>query len=85
MKFLMDQNSVLIENMASKSISGYKEFTGRNFTSTHGQRGILTPEVSHLIINVNELANTVNELALKNVDLLKMARVPENNLGLYQM
>ena len=57
MKFLMDQNSVLIENMASKSISGYKEFTGRNFTSTHGQRGILT-------------------LALKNVDLLKMARVP---------
>ena len=85
MKFLMDQNSVLIENMASKPISGDKEFTERNLTSTHGQRGILTPEVSHLITNVNELANTVNELALKNVDLVKMSRVPENNLGLYQM
>ena len=75
----MDQNSVLIENMASKPI------TGRNLTSTHGQRGILTPEVTHLITNVNELANTVNELALKNVDLVKMSTVPENNLGLYQM
>ena len=58
--------------------------TGRNISSSHGQRSILTPEVSNLIENVNELANTVNDLVIKNFELLKMARVPGDSLEILE-
>ena len=77
----MDQNSVLTENAPIKSTNDNHEQQAELSTNIN-QRGILTPEVSNLITSVNELAMN---MAIKNLELLKMARVSDGDLGLYQM
>ena len=76
-KFLMDQNSILTENVPIKSTNGNHEQQAELSTNIN-QRGILTPKVSNLI-------TSVNELAIKNFEMLKMSRISGNNLGLYRM
>ena len=45
-----------------------------DLSTINGQRGILTPEFSNLITSVHELAN----------EMIKTARLPGINLGLYR-
>ena len=77
----MDQDSVLVENVAIKPTNGNHEQQAELLTKVD-QRGILTPEVSNLITSVNELAMN---MAIKNFEMFKMARVSDGDLGLYQM
>ena len=77
----MDQNSVLTENVAIKPTNGNHE-QPVELSTKNDERGILTPEVSNLITSVNELAMN---MAIKNFEMLKMARVSGDDLGLYQM
>ena len=53
-KFLMDQNSVLVENLASKSTETIDEGT-RDVSLAGIQSQSIIPEVSTLIANFNEL------------------------------
>ena len=73
----MDQNSVLVENIASKPVDGTH---GKpvELSTKNDHRGILTPEVSNLI-------TSVNELAIQNFEFLKVARETGHNLGFYQI
>ena len=71
----MDRNTELVENMASYPISGNFRQPVESLT-THGKR-VYTPEVSNLISSVDRLTS-------HNFELLKMAREPGNNIGLYQ-
>ena len=77
-KFLMDQNTKLIENMANKPMSGnYQQPKESTLSTTNGQR-VLIPEVSNLITSVNQLTS-------QNFELLKMAKEPGYDIGLYQI
>ena len=68
---------VLNENIASKAISSnYQQLVDSSLSTNNGQR-VLIPEVSNLITSVNQLTS-------QNFELLKMARVPGNKIGLYQ-
>ena len=73
----MDQNIVLVESMASKPISGNNQQLMENGISATNDQRVLIPEVSNLITSVNQLTS-------QNFELLKMARVPGNKIGLYQ-
>ena len=76
-KFLMDQNNLLVDSLASKSISGnYQKPVENNISTTIGHRSLI-PEVSNLITSVNQLTS-------HNFELLKMARDPGNDIGLYK-
>ena len=71
----MNQNSVLVENITSQSThSNYKQSAKDRLSASHGQR-ILIPEVSNLITSVDRLTS-------QNFELLKMARIPENDFGI---
>lgn len=73
----MDQNTELVENMAGKPMSGnYQQQKESSLSMANGQR-VYTPEFSNLISSVDRLTS-------HNYELLKMARVPGNNIGLYQ-
>ena len=72
----MDRNTELVENMANYPMSGNFQQPVESLTTTHGQR-VYTPEVSNLISSVDRLTS-------HNFELLKMAREPGNNIGLYQ-
>ena len=76
----MNQNSVLVESVASKPTNGNHEQPVE--LSTKNDELGLTPEVSNLITSVNELAMN---MAIKNLEMLKMARISNGDLGLYQM
>ena len=73
MKFLMDQNSVLVENITSQSTHSNYEQPADRLSASPGQR-ILIPEVSNLITSVDRLTS-------QNFELLKMARIPGNDFG----
>lgn len=73
----MDQNIVLVENMASKPISdNFQQPIENGISTINGQR-VLIPEVSNLITSVNQLTS-------QNFELLKIARIPGNDIGMYQ-
>ena len=77
MKFLMDQNSERVENVGRNTTIGNDKQAAKNSLSeSHGQL-ILMPEVSNLITSVNQLMS-------HNFELLKMARVPGNDIGMCQ-
>ena len=64
-KFLMQQNSDIVEKMERMPKNGTSEQpTQTSLSTTKGQR-ILTPEISSLITSVNELAFKNFETALK--------------------
>ena len=73
-KFLMDQNTVMVDYMTRNSAEGnFQQPLDTSLVTTHGHR-ILIPEVSDLITSVNQLTS-------QNFELLK--RVPEitGNIG----
>ena len=76
-KFLMDQNSVLAENVANKPILGNLQSVENGISTTNSQR-VLIPEVTNLITSVNQLTS-------QNFELLKMAKEPGYDKGLYQI
>ena len=73
-KFLMDQNTVLAENVANKPILGNLQSVENGISTTNSQR-VLIPEVTNLITSVNQLTS-------QNFELLKMARLPEKDFGM---
>ena len=73
-KFLMDQNTVMVDYMTRNSAEGnFQQPLDNSLVTTHGHRSLI-PEVSNLITSVNQLTN-------HNFELLK--RLPENtgNIG----
>ena len=75
-KFLMQQNSDIVERMERMPINGNNEQPTQTSLSTTNSQRILTPEISSLI-------TSVNELALKNFETgLKLGRDPENDNGM---
>ena len=76
LKFLMEQNSIMLENMERKPADGNGEkLAETSLSATNGQR-IFTPEISNLI-------TSVSELAIKNFETgLKLGREPENDMGM---
>ena len=71
-KFLMDQNTKMVENMERNPATSIFQLPAETSHSTiHGHR-ILMPEVANLITSVNQLTS-------HNFELLK--RVPDNNIG----
>ena len=73
----MDQNSERIENMERYPTNSNTEQLSKNsLTESHGQL-IFIPEVSNLITSVNQLTS-------HNFELLKMAKVPGNDIGMGQ-
>ena len=73
-KFLMDQNTVMVEYMAkNQAVRNFHQPAENSLSPTKGHR-ILIPEVSDLITSVNQLTS-------HNFELLK--RVPEitGNIG----
>ena len=74
-KFLMDQNSVLMDNIASKSTEfEQKEILDASFLRKNSQQSII-PEVSTLMANFNELfkltrdkSDDVKGIGKNNVD-----------------
>ena len=70
----MDQNIVLVERMASEPISGNVQQPVENGISTNNGQRVLIPEVSNLITSVNQLTN-------QNFELLKMTKLPGNDIG----
>ena len=67
-KYLMEQNSVMVENMERKSTDGNNGQSAETSLATTTQR-ILTPEMSSLITSVNKLA-------------MKLERESGNNIGM---
>ena len=69
MKFLMDQNSVLVENIASKPVDGTH---GKpvELSTKNDHRGILTPEVSNLITTTTTTTTTTTVPPLNTVLVL---------------
>ena len=73
----MDQNSERVENVRRYPMNGNDEKPAKNsLIESHGQL-IFMPEVSNLITSVNQLMS-------HNFELLKMARVPGNDIGMGQ-
>ena len=70
----MDQNTVLTDNMERKPTNAnFEQPAVTSPSAVTGQRGFL-PEVSHLITSVDRLTS-------QNFELLKMAKVPGNDIG----
>ena len=70
----MDQNTVLTDNMERKPTNvNFEQPAVTSLSTITGQRSFL-PEVSHLITSVDRLTS-------QNFELLKMAKVPGNNIG----
>ena len=75
MKFLMDQNSVLVENMGRKpTASNLEQPSETSHSISNGQR-IFLPEFSSLMTSVSQITS-------QNYELLKMARLPGNEIGM---
>ena len=75
MKYLMEQNSVMVENMDGKSTNGnYDQPAETSLLTTTGQR-VLTPEISSLI-------TSVKELPIKIFEMLKMGKETGNDIGM---
>ena len=70
----MDQNTVLTDKVERKSTVGNFELLAETSLSTINGKRILIPEVSHLITSVDRLTS-------HNFELLKMAKVPGNDIG----
>ena len=71
----MDQNSELVENVGEKPANGIREkATEISLSMTNGQRTFM-PDVSNLITSVSQLTS-------QNFELLKMARLSGNDLGI---
>ena len=71
----MDRNTVLTDKMESKpTVGNFEQPAETSLSRTDGQR-ILIPEVSHLITSVDRLTS-------HNFELLKMAKVPGNDIGM---
>ena len=70
----MDQNTVLTDKVERKSTVGNFEQLAETSLSTINGKRILIPEVSHLITSVDRLTS-------HNFELLKMAKVPGNDIG----
>ena len=68
-KYLMEQNSVMVENIGRKSTDGINQQPIDTSVSTINGQRILTPEISSLITSVNELA-------------MKLGRESGNNIGM---
>ena len=70
----MEQNTVLTDNMERKlTVGKFEQPAEISLFRTDGQRSLL-PEVSNLITSVNQLTS-------HNFELLKMAKVPGNDIG----
>ena len=70
----MDQNNVLTDKMERKpAVAKFEQQAEISLSRTDGQRSLL-PEVSNLITSVNQLTS-------HNFELLKMAKVPGNDIG----
>lgn len=75
MKFLMDQNTELVENLGRKPTNGIHEQAAEiSLSMTNGQRTFM-PDVSNLITSVSQLTS-------QNFELLKMATISGNDLGM---
>ena len=73
-KFLMDQNTELKEIMDRKPTNdNYEQAADTSVSTTNGQR-ILLPEFS-------DLAKSFSQITSQNFELLKMARLPGNDIG----
>ena len=70
----MDQNTVLTDKIERKQTVGNFEQLAETSLSTINGKRILIPEVSHLIKSVDRLTS-------HNFELLKMAKVPGNDIG----
>ena len=71
----MDRNSELIENVGGKSTNGIREQAAEiSHSIINGQRSFM-PDVSNLITSVSQLTS-------QNFELLKMARISGNDLGM---
>ena len=69
----MERNTVLTEKMERKpTVGNFEQPAETSLSRTDGQR-ILIPEVSHLITSVDRLTS-------HNFELLKMAKVPGNDI-----
>ena len=70
----MDQNTELKENMDRKPTNdNYEQAADTSVSTTNGQR-ILLPEFS-------DLAKSFSQITSQNFELLKMARLPGNDIG----
>ena len=65
---------MLTENMERKPVGNFEQPAESSLSRTDGQRSFLIPEVSHLITSVDRLTS-------HNFELLKMAKVPGNDIG----
>ena len=71
----MDQNTELVENVGRKRTNGIHEQAAEiSLAMTNGQRTFM-PDVSNLITSVSQLTS-------QNFELLKMARIYGNDLGI---
>ena len=71
----MDQNTELVENVGRKPINGIHENAAEiSLSMNNGQRTFM-PDVSNLITSVSQLTS-------QNFELLKMARISGNDLGI---
>ena len=68
-KYLMEQNSLMVENMEGKSTDRNNEQPAQTSVSTINGQRILTPEMSSLITIANQLA-------------MKLGREPGNDFGM---
>ena len=75
MKFLMDKNSELIENMANKPTNDNSVSSAVTSLSTINGQRILLPEFSHLMTSVSQITS-------QNFELLKMAKASGNDFGM---
>ena len=71
----MDQNIELVENVGRKPTNGIHEQAAEiSLSMINGQRTFM-PDVSNLITSVSQLTS-------QNFELLKMARISGNDLGI---
>ena len=74
-KFLMDQNSILVENITRKMTNGNNEQSAESSLSKINGQRTLMPDVANLIKHVYQFAN-------QHFELLKMTGKPSNNIGM---
>ena len=70
----MDQNSVWIESMTNEpTVGNFEKPSETSVSTTNGQHSFM-PDVSNLMTWVSQITS-------QNFELLKMARLPGNDIG----
>ena len=84
-KYLMEQNSVMVENMERKSTDGNNEQPAETSLSTTNGQCILTPEFSSLIASFNELAMKLGRESGNNIGMDKSCEIGHFIFGLNEL